>query len=68
MRVYRRALTPDEVAYWVAQFASNTDESDRGSDGQSTEPPPKRPEANETDQSPDNPFPPGYGEDLPDPF
>jgi predicted RNA-binding protein with PIN domain len=50
-------LSPNEVAYWIEEFADAPVEEPPKRRGKPKKRPPKEPGA-------DNPFPPGYGEDL----
>jgi uncharacterized protein len=53
-------LSADEVAYWMTEFADAPDEEPPSTRSQKKQAPaPQEPLM-------DNPFPPGYGEDLPD--
>lgn len=54
-----RELTADEIDYWVQEFET-CEPSDDTSEGMFGKPPPPK----STLSEPDNPFPPGYGEDL----
>ena len=57
-RASAAALSADEIAYWIEEFA------DAPSDLATHNAPSERRRLTRNQQTVDNPFPPGYGEDL----